>query len=210
MKKFLLLILALIFSFSLVACDGCNDGDDDPNTPPTVPQIVVSISFESSAIEMELYDSMKLDPMVKGTVSEPTYATSDASIVTVDSIGNVVALKEGSATITATVDEKSATCTITVVDRGALPAIEFTDATIADSKEVRTIAVGDTFNLPIRVTFKGKPVESSLTVTSLNENVVAVTGEAIFGKGEGSTEITIRGEYLGKSVVKTVTVIVIP
>lgn len=50
------------------------------------------------------------------TITKTTWVSSDSTVVKVDEKGNLMAVKVGSATITATVDGKNAQCVVTVLD----------------------------------------------------------------------------------------------
>ena len=65
---------------------------------------------------MEINQSNQIN--IKTNSNTPIqYTSSDNSIVSVDSSGNIKALKAGNATITACVNEKAVTCNVTVKDK---------------------------------------------------------------------------------------------
>ncbi len=66
-----------------------------------------------------------------------TWKSSDEAIATVDETGKVTAVAEGTATITATADEKEATCTVTV----SIPEIEVSAVSNMDAMQGNTVAL---------------------------------------------------------------------
>ncbi len=73
-----------------------------------------------------------------------TWSTSDASVVSVDTEGNIIAQKKGSATITATAGSKTATCAVTVADAAGFlstdkaVAVDFGHGTTVDLSKILT------------------------------------------------------------------------
>ncbi len=77
---------------------------------------VTGISFEQASVSIPMGETANLIATVSpsdATDATVTWSSSDPSVATVDK-GNVSAIKEGTATITATVGDKSATCEVTV------------------------------------------------------------------------------------------------
>lgn len=96
-------------------------GDKSATCTVTVNKKVVavtSITLNKTELTLTEGESETLTATVKpddATDKTVTWTTSDASIATVDANGKVTAVKEGSATVTATAGDKSATCVITVI-----------------------------------------------------------------------------------------------
>ncbi len=83
----------------------------------TVP--VTGVSLDRSALTLSKGDTARLTATVEpadATNQNVTWASSAPDVATVDASGNVTAVAEGTATITATTDDggKTATCTVTV------------------------------------------------------------------------------------------------
>ena len=77
---------------------------------------VTGISFEQASVSIPMGETANLIATVSpsdATDATVTWSSSDPSVATVDK-GKVSAIKEGTATITATVGDKSATCEVTV------------------------------------------------------------------------------------------------
>lgn len=78
---------------------------------------VTSIELDKTRLELKENETVKLIATVKpdnATDKTVTWTSSDSEVVSVDNSGEVVALKGGTATITAQAGEKTATCTVIV------------------------------------------------------------------------------------------------
>ena len=85
----------------------------NPNDPGEVTPGEFTISLNAETLELAIGSSYQLE----ATTSEQavvSWASSNAAIVSVDNDGAILALAEGTATITATSNEKSASCVVTV------------------------------------------------------------------------------------------------
>ncbi len=141
--------------------------------------------------------------------SNVTLASSDDTILSVNNTnGTISGLKEGITTIEAisTVDNsKKATATVTVKSGEVTEGV----ATI-DPAEVE-IMVGDTTTLDASIKNSDGSVSTSITWTSSNTSVAAVTGTGgsatVIGKTPGTATITAQGAdstVKAKSTVKVV------
>ena len=78
---------------------------------------VTSIELDKTNLVLKPGEKATLVAIIKpddATDKTVTWDSSDSEIVTVDENGNVIAIKDGSATITAKIGEYSATCSVTV------------------------------------------------------------------------------------------------
>ena len=98
--------------------DGCKSykvSDAEYKVAP----VATTVTLDKSELTLNLKDTTTatltatLEP--KTTLDTVTWSTSDATVATVDQAGKVTAVKEGAATIKATVNGKEATCTVTVL-----------------------------------------------------------------------------------------------
>ncbi len=87
----------------------------------TLPDIeITEITLEKSKLELEENERVKLNVIIKPTnhtmSNSMDWKSSDTNIVSVDEFGNLMAIKSGTATITATtVNGKKAECIVTVI-----------------------------------------------------------------------------------------------
>jgi uncharacterized protein YjdB len=82
-----------------------------------------SISLDQSSMNLNVGDSQQLTATTTPAAVGVTWTSSDTSIATVDSNGNVTGVKEGTCTITATTaDGLTATCIVTVSPKGTEPS----------------------------------------------------------------------------------------
>lgn len=76
--------------------------------------IVHSMAISRSAVTLQQYDPFML--YVDGAPSAVSWRTNNPRVATVSSTGEVIGRKEGTTTITATVDGKTLTCTVTITE----------------------------------------------------------------------------------------------
>ena len=76
--------------------------------------LVHSMAISRSSVTLQQYDPFML--YVDGAPSKVSWRTNNPRIATVSSNGEVIGRKEGTTTITATVDGKTMTCTVTITE----------------------------------------------------------------------------------------------
>ena len=85
-------------------------------------EVPKTITIDETELSMVAGTSQTLPVIVSPTTAEVTYESSDASVVVVDANGKVTAIKAGTATITASLDDgQSVTCDITVTAAPVTP-----------------------------------------------------------------------------------------
>lgn len=115
MKKYLIVLAAAV-----VALASCKPGGGESGSKYT------KISFKESALELAIGETAKLRVLYEPTTLDAPvceWASSNAEVVTVDQNGNIEALAEGQANITAKCGELSAVCQVTV--KSALDMIKW-------------------------------------------------------------------------------------
>ena len=141
---------------------------------------VTGVSLDNTLLLISVGESRKLSATVKpsgATNKEVSWASSNESVATVDSNGNVKGLKEGSATITVTTKDgsKTATCKVTV------------------SKPVSTIAVtGVSLNKTSLSLTVGESQSLSATVSPSNASDKSVSwksSDTSVATGDGSGNV---------------------
>ena len=75
---------------------------------------VHSLAMSTSNIRIEQYDRYNLD--VIGTEDKITWRSSNPRVCTVSSSGEVIGRRAGTATVTATVNNKTLRCVVTVTN----------------------------------------------------------------------------------------------
>lgn len=113
------------------------------------------------------------------------WTSSDTSVASVDKNGKVTALKDGKATITATVGKHTATCTVTVQEV-KLTGIELDKNAVTVNKGESTDALKVTYT-PANTTD-----DKTVTWSSSNEKVATVKDGVITGVGAGEATITAK------------------
>ena len=173
------------------------DGKSDTCTV-TVENRVTSVTLSSSSENMDRGDTLTLTATVSpddSTYPEVTWSSSDASVATVDSNGQVTAVNEGTATITATADRISDTCAITVENR-------VKSVTISSRSE--NMDRGDTLTLTAAVS-PSDATHKAVTWTSSDTSVATVDGTGkVTAISGGSATITATAD--GKMATCVVTV----
>ena len=162
---------------------------------------VSSVSLSQSTAEMLVGETIRLTATVLPDDAKDksvTWASSKTSVATVSSSGEVTAVAEGSATITASAGGKSATCTVTV-SRKDVPV-----ASVSLSQETAEMFIGETVQLKATV-LPDDAKDKSVTWASSKQSVATVSGDGLVtALAEGTTTVTASAG--GKSATCTVTV----
>ena len=195
-NKLLSIFLALSMSFavSLTACGG-NNGTSTPGTSSeqTAATIVLDKTQATVCEDEEFY----LTATTSGGFV--TWTSSDKELATVSSNGRVLAKKEGTVTITATLGDVSASCVVTIVKAAATAGVEIqTDA----SAYFFSLADKNTAKITAQyVVDNGEEVEVKTDKTfcyqSLNEEIATVSADGVITPvALGTTEILISCDSL--------------
>lgn len=114
-RKFLAFSIMAAAAFSMTACDDDDDDDSSSSSSDTTSaDSDVSISLDQSTASIAVGETLSLTPTVSGAdASSIVWASSDETIATVES-GVVTGVAEGTAIVTATIDDASAKCLVTV------------------------------------------------------------------------------------------------
>lgn len=178
----------------------------------TQPTEASATSIKVSAAKKNIYvnASTKVTATVTNPVGDTTFKSSNTSVATVKTSGNIATVtgkKAGSVTITATNNGKSATVKITVAKRANTITVK-AKACSAKAKKKSTIKKAKAFtikNAKGKVTFKKASGDKKITI--------AKTGNITVKKGlkKGKTyklnvKVTAAGNTVYKAVSKSVTV----
>lgn len=185
-------------------------GDDDPggseNPGPDEPQdiAVTSISFNKTSLTLEIGESETLTVTIlpsSATDKSVTWSSTNSSVAAVSG-GKVTAKSEGATTITATAHNgKSAICTV-IVNEPASEVIEVTSVSL--NKTSLTLEIGESETLTATI-LPSNATDKSITWSSTNSSIAAVSGGNVTAKSEGATTITATA-HNGKSVSCTIVV----
>ncbi len=155
------------------------------------PEAVSLVEGDSFSLTVEKTD-LDADAVV-------TWTSSDNKVATVDETGHVIAIAEGTATITATCQGVKATAAVTVSAKSDVlePAIKVTP-------EAVSLVEGDSFNLTVEKTDLDADAEVVWTSSDASVATVDETGH-VTAVSEGTATITATCEGAEDSVEVTVT-----
>lgn len=190
MKKYLMLATLAFVSVLLLGC-----------TEKETQVEVSSVSLNTATIEMVEGETFSLVATVLPKDAEydgVTWASSNASVASVNS-GTVTALKEGTATITASAGGKSATCSVKVSAK--IIAV----ASISLNKTSLSMQVGDTEILTATI----KPddaTDKTVVWTSSEDAIASVSNGKITALKSGKVTITAKSGTCSAECEVTVSV----
>ena len=190
MKKYLMLVTLAFVSVLLLGC-----------TEKETQVEVSSVSLNTATIEMVEGETFSLMATVLPKDAEydgVTWASSNASVASVNS-GTVTAVKDGTATITASAGGKSATCNVKV----SAKIVAVTSITL--DKTSLSMQVGDTETLTATI----KPedaTDKTIVWTSSDEAVVSVSNGKITALKSGKATITAKSSTCSAECMVTVSV----
>lgn len=153
----------------------------------TVDNPLIGITLDQTTLALEKNQSatLKVKYNPEDTTDSKTvkWESSDSTVVKVDQNGKVTALKDGTATIKATVGKFTAECAVTV-KRVPLTGISLDKTTLELSKGQSGEALKVIYN-PANTTD-----DKTVTWTSANENIATVKNGVVTAKAVGATKIT--------------------
>lgn len=100
-----------------IATSTGNNNNNNSSKPSTSTIRVTSVSLNRTSLDLDVNDTYNLVVTINpnnATNKKVSWSSSNSNVATVNSYGKVTALREGTATITATVDGKSATTRVYV------------------------------------------------------------------------------------------------
>lgn len=166
------------------------DGNYTASCDVTVKEAeVTGLKLDQTTLSLKVGDTAQLkvtvEPENAGNQTV-TWNSNPSSIVSVDSNGNLKALKEGEATITASCGGKKATCTVTVGKK------EISATGLSISPAELNLKEGENVQLSCKVTPEGSTDKLEWTVKEGSEFVsIDQTGKVTAAK-EGSATITAK------------------
>ena len=194
MKKMRITSLLLALCMGVAMLSGCNA----PVAEPEVEVIPVELSVSTADLELLVGESANIEYAVNPEDTAVTITCDNNEVAIVDASGKVVALAEGSATITVKVDEEvQETLTVKVSE----PIVEIPDPVITLTERDVIKDVGDSF----RLEYSLKNAEGmEVSFESENPEIAAVDDEGnVKVMGSGETAITITVGDISAAVVVT-------
>ena len=161
------------------------------------------VKFDKSALTLAIGDSETLTARIYDSATtadgELTWSSSNQNVATVNRNGKITAINEGTAIITATLDNGNKdTCLVTVTPK-------ITEATaISLNKTSLSLEVGNSETLTATIS-PSNATDKTITWTSSNITVATVENGKITAKAEGTAIITAK-TINDKTVTCTVTV----
>lgn len=172
-------------------------------TGETIP--VNSVSLDKTNLELAIGNTATLKATIlpnNATNKNVSWSSSNPSVATVSSTGEVKGIAKGNATITVKTEDggKTATCRVTVVET-KIPV-----SGVGLNKSSLSMAVGDTQTLTAIVT-PSNATDKSVTWSSSNTSVATVSSSGVVtAKAAGSATITVTTNDGGKKATCSVTV----
>ncbi|WP_459480454.1 Ig-like domain-containing protein [Clostridium saccharoperbutylacetonicum] len=177
---------------------------------------ITSLNLDKSSLNLNTGDTQNLIATTTPAGMQVAWTSSDPSIATVDSNGNVTGVKEGQATITAkTVQGNlSATCIVTVIEKSVqlvntayakgdntnissggteiiFNGLAETTLSVVKISDAKTACVGDTFMYTIVVTNTGSKTAQKVVIKdSAPKHIKFITSGIITTQGEVDSSST--------------------
>ena len=200
-KKFIIGVLSLACACSFVGCKG-----DDENSAGSTPDSSSSQGSGSETSNIEILLSETNATLLLGDEfwikaeytkfedAVPEWTSSNPAVASVDATGKVVALLEGSATITVSYLDKKATCEIVVERNDLLPTLH----TEGLSEDTVSVSMTDTLNVTPTILFNGKTFTDGEWEYKLSDSTIGTVENGEFKPLKaGTTTLTIMGKWRG-------------
>ncbi len=190
-KKTLLIGIMLVLSITVLACKQKNNGPSQDNKP------IYTLDGVLDEWTMYCYEDLTMNAVVlmdgEQTQDTITWSSSDTSVATVDASGKILAIKEGTATITASASTISKTCAVTVLAPNGEPQL------IVDSDETIGMVYNSFYQLQPTVYYNGKAYKDmTLQYVSSTPTIAQVDANGlVHGIAQGETTITVSASWRG-------------
>ena len=202
MKKFILLTIALICTFGLVACNTTpSDNLDNNNNSDS---IVVDGRLPYTYKEIERYEYFQL--FVETEETNVVWSSSNEQVVSVDQTGRVFGVSKGTAIVIATIAGQAFSCEIAVKDSGFIPTVQVD--LVYDNIQVRT---GSNYTIAPYLMYNGtRYADVVFTFESKNTEVVSVDSNGkLTAKTKGETEVVVGAAWRGCTDILSYSITVI-
>lgn len=196
MKKFLIALFAMICATCcFVGCKDETPTESSSGGNSAVEQPSKNLSFALENDTLELFSTKQLDYNYENIVGKITFDSSEKSVVTVDEVGCVTAIKKGTSVITVSGDGLSDTITITVgdCDKSKLELFyEFDTLNLYETYEKEILPV---------VLYDGKVIDGGVFSFDIStDGNATVNGNVVKGVSKGLSVLTIGGTINGETL----------
>ncbi|MBE6943495.1 MAG: hypothetical protein E7453_04450 [Ruminococcaceae bacterium] len=207
-KLIAIIAAVVVLGVVLVALLLSNPGSDtpDPTVPPTLPPTepptnpnvpCTGITLSDTTVVFDTVSATKQLSAVcapADTTDRLVFTTSDPTVVTVDEVGELVAIGPGNATITVICGDITATCEVQCTMQPETEPPTEPDASISLNREDFTLfAAGEKWKV-----YNGTIDVSLVTFTSSNDSVVTFINGIATAVAPGTA--TIYAEYEGQKL----------
>lgn len=205
LKKALILLAVCALSLTAFAC-GTDSGSSTPDPEPQVVEIVLS----DSEVTLITGQSKTITATVTGSDEAPEWLTSNSNVATVAG-GEITAVSEGEADISAKIGEVSAVCKVTVKNPVTLTVdkdkLTLNATTWTDSQSTVFGKTSEKITAALEV--NGEPADAEIAYKSLNEQIATVSADGtVTGVKIGTADIEASAVYNGETYKATVNVTV--
>ena len=158
--------------------------------------VAPSITIDKTELSLVAGESDTLVITVSPVGTTATYASSDEAVATIDSTGKVTAVGEGTATVTATLEDGTeVSCTVTVTKAPVEETVTLNATTLSLAEGGSATIVANVTPAGTKVSFSSN--DTDVATVDANGKVTAV--------GEGTADIIVA-TAAGKTAICTVTV----
>lgn len=167
-----------------------------------LPLKVSSIVLNSNDVQLHAGESYALSAAIspiEATDKSISWSSSDAGIVAVDANGNIKAVKVGEATITATANDGSGVSAICHVAVVPTPV----ENLVLSYSGAPTLKSGETLSITATIE-PDDATDKTVTWTSSNESVAAVSNGVVIAQSVGEAVITAKAGDVSRTVNITV------
>ncbi|MBE6982698.1 MAG: hypothetical protein E7435_00200 [Ruminococcaceae bacterium] len=193
----LIVLLVILISMLVSSCDNGSKPTEPPvttapqdTTLPEIPCVGITLSVENVNLT-EFGQSFRLTAICnpEDTTDLLTFSSSDPLVVTVDEVGELVAIGPGTAQITVTCGDAIAVCTVTCTMQQETEPPTLPPETLVLNRSDFTLSYkGATWQL-----YSGDIDKSLITFTSADETIATIVNGKVTAVGKGVT--TVYAEY---------------
>ena len=199
-KKFVLLLLA-----AAMVAPGCKKKTNVIDREILDP---VDITFNETEKELYVGETYQIAPYYGTTEEELSgtfaYRSLNESVATVSSSGLVTAISKGICIIEVTCNKSKSLFKIVVLEKSGRSVLNLQ----IQDKDI-TLYVDDSYELVYETSLDAKPVNSTLSFSSYDDEVINIENGKIVAKKQGNSQLVVTATYQDYSASEVVNVEVI-